>query len=109
MPFNTPDPGVLLGGEQGCTKLRYTSNNDGIKYHGVSKLTATPTDNELNVEETSIELLPKIRSVAISSGNALEGVEDSQGGTVGGASAMPSMIYKTVSLPFGDWSKYLYF
>ncbi|MGI2067841.1 hypothetical protein [Shewanella sp. MF08487] len=99
MPFNTPDPGVLLGGEQGCTKLRYTSNNDGIKYHGVSKLTAIPVDNVLNVEETSIELLPKIRSVAISSGNALEGVEDSQGGTTGGASVIPSMVYKTASVP----------
>ena len=71
IPFNTPDPGVTLGGEQGCTKLRYTSNNDGIKYHGVTKLTALSTTEILNVESTISELLPTLKSVAFLPGNTI--------------------------------------
>lgn len=71
IPFNTPDPGVILGGEQGCTKLRYTSNNDGIKYHGVTKLTALSTTEILNVESTISELLPTLKSVAFLPGNTI--------------------------------------
>ncbi len=71
MPFNTPDPNVVLGGEQGCTKLRYTSNNDGIKYHGVTKLTTLSTTEILNVESTISELLPTLKSVAFLPGNTI--------------------------------------
>lgn len=99
IPFDTPNYDITINGESGCTKLRYTSENDGIRYHGVTKLTAAANSSLLAVESTSVELLPKVKSVSVSAGNALEGVEDSQGGVVGGASTLPSMYYKTVSLP----------
>ncbi|BFL83839.1 hypothetical protein LFREDSHE_22890 [Shewanella baltica] len=99
MPFDTPNYDITINGESGCTKLRYTSSNDGIKYHGVTQLTAAATTEVLAVESTQVELLPKVKTISVSAGNALDGVSDSQGGTVGGISSLPSMYYKTVSLP----------
>ncbi|WP_415775333.1 hypothetical protein ACMYQ1_18460 [Shewanella oncorhynchi] len=99
IPFDTPNYDITINGESGCTKLRYTSENDGIKYHGVTQLTAAATTELLAVESTQVELLPKVKTISVSAGNALDGVSDSQGGTVGGISSLPSMYYKTVSLP----------
>lgn len=99
IPFITPNYDITINGESGCTKLRYTSDNDGIKYHGVTQLTAVATTEVLAVESTQVELLPKVKTISVSAGNALDGVSDSQGGTVGGISSLPSMYYKTVSLP----------
>ncbi|MCT7944087.1 hypothetical protein [Shewanella septentrionalis] len=99
IPFDTPNYDVTINGKTGCTHLRYTSQNDGIKYHGATKLTAATNSAVLAVESTSVELLPKVKTISISAGNALEGVEDSQGGVVGGVSNIQSMVYKTVSLP----------
>ncbi|MCU8051465.1 hypothetical protein L5M91_06885 [Shewanella sp. SM43] len=99
IPFNTPNYDITINGQSGCTHLRYTSQNDGIRYHGVTKITAATSTEKIAVESTIVELLPKVKSVSVSAGNALEGVEDSQGGVVGGASTLPSMYYKTVSLP----------
>ncbi|MGI2151758.1 hypothetical protein ACROAK_02550 [Shewanella oncorhynchi] len=99
IPFDTPNYDITINGESGCTKLRYTSENDGIKYHGVTQLTAAATTEVLAVESTQVELLPKVKTISVSAGNALDGVSDSQGGTVGGISSLPSMYYKTVSLP----------
>lgn len=99
IPFITPNYDITINGESGCTKLRYTSDNDGIKYHGVTQLTAAATTEVLAVESTQVELLPKVKTISVSAGNALDGVSDSQGGTVGGISSLPSMYYKTVSLP----------
>ncbi|MGL4545834.1 MAG: hypothetical protein ACRCUU_09870 [Plesiomonas sp.] len=85
IPTNTPDHDVILGnyGEAGCTKLRYTSENLGIKYHGVSKLTAPNTlgSNLLSVENTKFEMLPKLRTVKNLIGLNIEGVtaDDSTG------------------------------
>ncbi|MCW3171435.1 hypothetical protein [Shewanella subflava] len=99
IPYDTPNYDVVINGETGCTKLRYVSDNDGIKYHGVSELTVENTDNTLKVESTHTELLPKIKSVNPTGGNKLPGVEDNLGGTAGGATALPSMVYKNVFLP----------
>ncbi|NLQ24540.1 hypothetical protein HGO26_16845 [Shewanella sp. S-1] len=99
IPFDTPNYDITINGESGCTKLRYTSENDGIKYHGVTQLTAAATTEVLAVESTQVELLPKVKTISVSAGNALDGVSDSHGGTVGGISSLPSMYYKTVSLP----------
>ncbi|UCX05422.1 hypothetical protein [Shewanella glacialimarina] len=82
IPFNTPNFDVTINGETGCTKLRYVSANDGIKYHGVSELTAAATSEILDVGTTITEMLPKVRTISLSAGNALAGVSDSQGGSV---------------------------
>lgn len=67
IPFITPNYDITINGESGCTKLRYTSDNDGIKYHGVTKLTAASTTNTLAVESTQTELLPKSKKRLIHS------------------------------------------
>lgn len=99
LPFNTPNYDITINGQSGCTHLRYTSQNDGIRYHGVTNLTAATSTETIAVESTIVELLPKVKSVSVSAGNALEGVEDSQGGVVGGGEGVPSLYYKTVYLP----------
>jgi hypothetical protein len=88
IPFNTPDTNVNIGGETGCTKMRLTSDNDGIKYHGVSKLTAaSSSSNEIMLESTVSELLPKVKTVNPLSGNSI--TTDSGG-----------IIAKTASTPY---------
>lgn len=71
IPFDTPGWDVQVNGKSGCTNLRYVSNNDGIKYHGVSKLTAVADSVLLSVESTQIELLPKVKTVSPSAGNTI--------------------------------------
>lgn len=71
IPFNTPNYDITINGEAGCTKMRYVSENDGIKYHGVSKLTAASTGNELMLESTITELLPKVKTLNPLSGNTI--------------------------------------
>ena len=51
--------------------MRYVSENDGIKYHGVSKLTAASSGNEILLESTITELLPKVKTLNPLSGNTI--------------------------------------
>lgn len=91
IPYNTPDPHIVLGGESGCTKLRYTSQNDGIKYHGVANLTAANTTNEIAVGSTTVDLLPKVVSVNPLTNNSI---------SASGTSDVPTtVIKKNVSQP----------
>lgn len=71
VPYDTPDRTVSINGQQYCTKLRYTSDNDGIKYHGVSRLTQANDGLTLHVEKTEGELLPKVRTISHSLGNTI--------------------------------------
>ncbi|MGL6124566.1 MAG: hypothetical protein ACRC1W_16565, partial [Shewanella sp.] len=91
IPYNTPSSDVVLGGKSGCTHLRYTSSNPGSKYHGVSQLTSSNStaSNQLAVASTSYELLPKVKTVSVSSGNRLEGVKDFAGSS--GSSGSPTI------------------
>lgn len=88
IPFNTPNYDITINGEAGCTKMRYVSENDGIKYHGVSKLTAASSGNELMLESTITELLPKVKTLNPLSGNTITS------GDSGG------IIAKTASTPY---------
>ena len=105
IPYNTPDISVQLGSpvETGCTKLRYTSQNPGIKYHGTTKLKAANSTavNLLSVDNTQFELLPKVRTVAVRSNNALDGIQESTGssGTPPAAGKLYDLVYKTVTQP----------
>ncbi|MDF0533669.1 hypothetical protein PY479_05165 [Shewanella sp. A32] len=72
IPYDTPDADVEINGERGCTKLRYTSVNDDIKYHGVTKLAAPNSGTLIEVDNTTSELLPKVRQVAVHSGMSLQ-------------------------------------
>lgn len=103
IPYDTPNHDVYINGESGCTKLRYVSANKGVKFHGVTKLTAgaTTASNELEVENTSVELLPKVRTTATKGGNTLPGVEDSQG-SINGVNELPSANYTNVYVPAVD-------
>ncbi|QYK02802.1 hypothetical protein [Shewanella psychrotolerans] len=99
IPYDTPNYDVVINGESGCTKLRYTSENDGIKFHGVSALTAPSDSNELSVENTVVELLPKVRTTAVSGGNTLPGVEDNDNTASSSTEVLPSMVYKNIYVP----------
>ena len=92
IPFDTPGYNVSINGESGCTKLRYINDNDGIKYHGVSKLTAEANSEVLAVESTQTELLPKLKTVEVSSGNTI--TSDDDGGDVAS-----SLIRKVINVP----------
>jgi len=89
IPFNTPNYDVTINGETGCTKMRYVSENDGIKYHGVSKLTAASSGNEILLESTITELLPKVKTLNPLPGNTITSGDDGSG-----------IIAKTVSTPY---------
>ncbi|MCT8866316.1 hypothetical protein [Shewanella xiamenensis] len=89
IPFNTPNYDITINGETGCTKMRYVSENDGIKYHGVSKLTAASSGNEILLESTITELLPKVKTLNPLSGNTITSGDDGSG-----------IIAKTVSTPY---------
>lgn len=92
IPFITPNYDITINGESGCTKLRYTSDNDGIKYHGVTKLTAASATNTLAVESTQTELLPKVKTVNPLTGKSI--VE-------GGSGDVPSTVIKNnISQPY---------
>jgi hypothetical protein len=92
IPFDTPNFDAVINGETGCTKLRYVSDNDGIKYHGVSALTAESSTEVLSVLATQTELLPKIKSVAVSSGNTIT--------SAGNEDDMPTgLIRKVINIP----------
>lgn len=97
IPYDTPNYDVVINGQTGCTNLRYVSNNDVVKYHGVSDLTAENTDNTLTVSSTQTELLPKIKSINPTAGNKLVGVEDNTGGS--GTTTQPAMVYASAILP----------
>lgn len=101
IPFDTPNYDVVINGETGCTKLRYTSENDGIKFHGVTALTAEATTEVLAVEATQTELLPKVKTIAVSSGNKITG--DESGDVASG------LVYKSLTQPSAaDKTTYLY-
>jgi hypothetical protein len=65
------------------------SENDGIKYHGVSKLTAASSGNEILLESTITELLPKVKTLNPLPGNTITSGDDGSG-----------IIAKTVSTPY---------
>lgn len=98
IPFDTPDRNVTINGESQCTKLRYTSENSDIKYHGVTKLVAV-SGNLLTVESTRAELLPKVKTVAVSAGNTI--TSNDSGDVASG------LIYKTTMVP-GESGKSTY-
>jgi len=100
IPFATPDAAVSINGESGCTKLRYVSQNDTIKYHGVAELTAESQldSNELSVSATQIDLLPKIKSVEISSGNTITPNEGAPSGLIRNEITVGSVKDKTTNL-----------
>ncbi|QYJ79432.1 hypothetical protein [Shewanella acanthi] len=100
IPYDTPDASVIINGETGCTKLRYTSENADIKYHGVSLLTAENNSTLLSVGSTRTELLPKIRQVAVSAGNKIT-VDDS-------ADVASSLVHNTITRSGNGGTTYIY-
>jgi hypothetical protein len=100
IPFKTPNYDVNINGETGCTKLRYISENDGIKFHGVTALTAEAVSEVLSVAATKTELLPKVKTVAIRAGNII---------TAPDGDVASGLIYKSVTQPIESGkSTYLY-
>lgn len=100
IPYDTPDSATVINGETGCTKLRYTSENADIKYHGVSTLTAENNSTLLSVANTSTELLPKIRQIAVSAGNKI---------TVDNSDDLASgLLYESISRSGNGGSTYIY-
>ncbi|MFB2800466.1 hypothetical protein [Shewanella seohaensis] len=100
IPFDTPDSNVVINGESGCTKLRYTSENADVKYHGVTTLTAENTNSLLSVANTTTELLPKVRQIAVSSGNSIT-VDDS-------ANVASGLIYESISRSGNGGTTYIF-
>lgn len=100
IPYDTPDFDVTINGETGCTKLRYTSQNADVKYHGVTKLAAENNSTLLSVDNTSAELLPKVRQIAVSTGNTI--TVDNSGDVASG------LIRESVSQPGNGGSTYIY-
>lgn len=88
IPYDTPDTDVVINGESKCTKLRRTSVNPDVIYHGVSKLTAENSGNSIEVETTTTELLPKVRQVATHTGQSLSAL---------GTSDVPTALVKKVA------------
>ncbi|MCG9722108.1 hypothetical protein [Shewanella sp. Isolate7] len=100
IPYDTPDADVIINGESGCTKLRYTSANPDIKYHGVTTLSAENNSTLLQVASTETELLPKVRQVAVSSGNSI---------TLDNSSDVASgLVYETISRAGDGGTTYIY-
>jgi hypothetical protein len=101
IPFQTPNYDVVINGEVGCTKLRYVSENEGVKFHGVTALTAESSSEVLSVAATQTELLPKVRTVAIRAGNTITATQSGD--------TASSLIYKSVTQPVESGkSTYLY-
>ncbi len=73
IPYDTPDSNLNINGESGCTKLRFTSQNDGIKFHGVSRLAAANDSSLIEVDNTTVDMLPKVSSVSYTSNNTISG------------------------------------
>ena len=71
IPYDTPDPTKAINGEYNCTKMRFTSVNDGIKYHGVSTLAAVNDSSLIAVEATATEMIPKVKTISYSGGNTI--------------------------------------
>ncbi|MCH4295566.1 hypothetical protein MJ923_14755 [Shewanella sp. 3B26] len=91
IPFDTPDRDVVINGESGCTKLRLTSQNADVKYHGVTRLTAENSSSLLAVQNTVAELLPRVKTAKPHAGLSL---------SAQGTSDVPSQVIKrVVSLP----------
>ncbi|AUR84402.1 coil containing protein [Vibrio phage 1.055.O._10N.286.55.E9] len=101
IPFDTPGVDDVINGESGCTHLRYTSFNDGIKYHGVSKLSAESTTEVLSVESTNTELLPKIKTIEISAGNKITDDNDNP-------DTPTNLIRKEINQAIADYTKTTY-
>ncbi|MFV0597984.1 hypothetical protein [Shewanella sp.] len=91
IPYDTPDSGVMINGETGCTKLRFTSENADIKYHGVTTLTAENSGNFLQVASTKSELLPKVKSIRSHSSQSI--------GSLGTSDIPTNVIKKVLSTP----------
>jgi hypothetical protein len=91
IPYDTPDSNVVINGETGCTKLRFTSENADIKYHGVSTLAAENSGSLIQVVSTNIELLPKVKSVKTHSGQSI--------GSLGTSDVPTNVIKKLLSTP----------
>ncbi|MFB2653878.1 hypothetical protein [Shewanella seohaensis] len=91
IPYDTPDSGVVINGETGCTKLRFTSENADIKYHGVTTLTAENSGNLLQVANTKSELLPKVKSIKSHAGQSI--------GSLGTSDIPTNVIKKVLSTP----------
>ena len=100
IPYDTPDTSLVINGESGCTKLRYTSENAEIKYHGVTTLTAENNSTLLSVANTTTELLPKVRQIAASSGNSIT-VDNS-------ADVASALIYEAISRSGNSGTTYIY-
>ncbi|MEL4429818.1 hypothetical protein [Shewanella mangrovisoli] len=100
IPYDTPDTSLVINGESGCTKLRYTSENAEIKYHGVTTLTAENTNSLLSVANTTTELLPKVRQIAVSTGNSIT-VDDS-------ADVASAVILESISRSGNGGATYIY-
>lgn len=73
IPYDTPDTNLIINGERGCTKLRFTSQNEGIKFHGVSRLAAPNSSSRIEVDNTMLDMLPKVTSVNYTYDNSIGG------------------------------------
>ncbi|WP_065204245.1 hypothetical protein [Shewanella woodyi] len=91
IPFDTPNYDVMINGQSGATKLRYVSENDGIKYHGVTKLSEEASSEVLSVESTQTELLPKLKTIEVSAGNRIT--------SDGSGDVASSLIRKEINVP----------
>ncbi|WP_345888914.1 hypothetical protein [Shewanella algae] len=91
IPYDTPNSDVFINGQSGCTKLRYTSTNPDIKYHGVSKLTAESSGSILSVAATQSELLPKVKTTRSHTGNSI--------GSLGSSDTPTQVIKKVLQQP----------
>lgn len=62
MAFETPGPTVSINSQTNCTKIRQITTADPIKYHGVTKLTATTAANSvtLPVTNTKQQIVPAV-------------------------------------------------
>ncbi|MBO2611232.1 hypothetical protein [Shewanella algae] len=101
IPYDTPDADLSINGEKGCTKLRLTSQNADIKYHGVTMLTEQNNSTLLRVKNTRSELLPKVKQKAVSAGNTITSDDN--------ADVASGLIYKSITIPSqSDKTTYLY-
>ncbi|AUR84130.1 coil containing protein [Vibrio phage 1.049.O._10N.286.54.B5] len=64
----TPDAGTSINGQGNCTKLRLVNETSPMKFHGVSKLTASANGKVLAVNNTTQNLIPIIIAESIHSG-----------------------------------------
>ncbi|MDP5206630.1 hypothetical protein ORI99_06180, partial [Alishewanella sp. SMS9] len=70
LPFDTPGPNVTINNQSKLTKLRKTNVTAGVKYHGVTRLTANANQTSLlTVAKTQGQLLPKLTAVVEQTNN----------------------------------------